>query len=54
MAIERDTVLTLPELSRVCRSPNHTADRETELEETEWGAFPGSTSGFLRMVMSSL
>ena len=32
MAIERDTVLTPPELSRVCRSPDHAADREIELE----------------------
>ena len=31
-AIERDTVLTPPELSRICRAPDHAADREIELE----------------------
>jgi hypothetical protein len=74
MAIERDTVLTPPELSRICRSPEHAADREIELEwnaesyiqahnrrpvgrgesQAACGAFPGSTSGSLRMVMPGL
>jgi hypothetical protein len=32
MAIERDAVIRPPEVARACRDPEHTADREIELE----------------------
>ena len=32
MAIDRDAVFSRPEPTRACRSPEHVADRELELE----------------------